>query len=420
MSSRTSGTRSSGTRSSGTRTSGTRASGRKSSSSSTRHLRGVEVEVMQVGPKAEHLLLGSAGLLCLLGIVMVYSASSVASVQASQANWSTGAKQLLWMVLGLCLGLVASRIPLMIWRDRIAPVMIVVALGLQFVLALDIALGAVGGPHIPFALTTNGATRWLGAGSFQFQPSDFAKLALILWLARFLDRRSRDIGSFDLLKPIFFVTGLLGLMVLLGDDLGTTLLLGVIVIVMLFLAGAPLRQVGGIAAVAASLAAVVILLFGGFRVQRIAAYFNPSGHQSTGGYQLLQSQIGFASGGLLGSGPGNSRAKWGYLPEADTDFILAIIGEELGLLGSLVVLGAFVVFMFAGIRIALRSSSKFGRLVAIGITTWIGVQAMINIMVTVGALPTKGITLPFVSYGGSSLMMCMLSVGVMVSVARES
>jgi len=376
--------------------------------------------VEQVGPKAEHLLLGSTGLLCLLGIVMVYSASSVASVQSAQASWSTGAKQLVWMVLGLGLGVIASKIPLMVWRDRIAPAMILVAVGLQFVLALDIALGAVGGPKIPFAITTNGATRWLGTDSFQFQPSDFAKLALILWLARFLDKRSREIGSPDLLKPILFVTGLLAGMVLLGDDLGTTLLLGVIVIIMLFLAGAPLRQVGGLAAIAGSLGAVVVLLFGGFRIQRIAAYFNPSGHETTGGYQLLQSQIGFASGGLFGSGPGNSRAKWGYLPEADTDFILAIIGEELGLLGSLLVLGAFVVFMFAGIRIALRSSSQFGRLVAIGITTWIGVQAMINIMVTVGALPTKGITLPFVSYGGSSLMMCMLSVGLMVSVARES
>ncbi|MEX0768533.1 MAG: putative lipid II flippase FtsW, partial [Microthrixaceae bacterium] len=378
------------------------------------------VEIIQVGPKAEHLLLGSAGILCLLGIVMVYSASSVASVQASQANWSTGAKQLAWMLFGLGLGFIASRIPLMVWRDRIAPVMILVALGLQAILAVDIALGAVGGPKVPFALTRNGATRWLGTETAQFQPSDFAKLALILWLARFLDRRYREIGSKDLLKPIGFVAGLLALMVVMGDDLGTTLLLGVIVIVMLFLAGAPLRQLGGITASFGALAVLVIVFLGGFRVQRIAAYFNPSGYETTSGYQLLQSQIGFASGGLFGSGPGNSRAKWGYLPEAHTDFILAIVGEELGLLGSLLVLGSFVVFVFAGIRIALRSSSQFGRLVALGITTWIGVQAMINIMVTVGALPTKGITLPFVSYGGSSLMMCMISVGVMVSVARES
>ena len=231
---------------------------------------------MQVGPKAEHLLLGATGLLCLLGIVMVYSASSVASVQASNANWSTGVRQLVWMVLGLGLGLVASRIPLMFWRDRIAPMMILVALGLQAILALDIVLGAVGGPRIPFALTKNGATRWLGTDAFQVQPSDFAKLALILWLARLLDKRSREIGSGELLKPIFAVTGALSLMVLLGDDLGTTLLLGVIVIVMLFLAGAPLRQVGAIAGAAAAVATLVILVFGGFRVQRIAAYFNPS------------------------------------------------------------------------------------------------------------------------------------------------
>ena len=167
-----------------------------------------------------------------------------------------------------------------------------------------------------------------------------------------------------------------------------------------------------------SLALVVLFAFEGFRLKRISAFLNPDEHLATEGWQLLQSQIGFASGGFWGNGPGNSRAKWGYLPEADTDFILAVIGEELGLIGSLVVLGAFVVFMLAGIRIAMRTRDRFGRLVAFGITTWIGVQALINIGVTVGTLPTKGITLPFVSYGGSSLMMCMLAVGVMMSVAR--
>ena len=157
----------------------------------------------------------------------------------------------------------------------------------------------------------------------------------------------------------------------------------------------------------------------GFRMQRISAFLSPDAHAATEGWQLLQSQIGFASGGLWGNGPGNSRAKWGYLPEAETDFILAVIGEELGLIGSLVVLGAFVVFMGAGVRIALRTRTDFGRLAAFGITTWIGVQAMINIGVTVGTLPTKGITLPMVSYGGSSLIMCMVATGLMVSVAHD-
>ena len=272
---------------------------------------------------------------------------------------------------------------------------------------------------MPFAISVNGATRWVGYGPFSGQPSDLLKLALVLWLARLLDVRHREIGSPELLKPVIAVTAFVAALVLAGDDLGTTMLLGVIVLSMLFLAGVPLRQVGALAGAGAAAALLVIVFLEGFRMQRISAFFSPQEHVATEGWQLLQSQIGFASGGLWGNGPGNSRAKWGYLPEADTDFILAVIGEELGLIGSLVVLVSFVVFMVAGARIALRTRSEFGRLVAFGITTWIGVQALINIGVTVGTLPTKGITLPFVSYGGSSLMMCMIAVGVMVSVAHD-
>ena len=379
-----------------------------------------EIEVVRTGPTPEHLLIGSTAVLCLLGLVMVYSASSVASVQQNGASWTVVARQSLFMLLGFLLAVCAARIPLAVWRDRISAPLLALAVCLQAVLALDIVLGAIGGPDIPLAITVNGATRWIGVGPFQGQPSDLAKLALVLWLARILDMRHRDLGSRELLQPILVVTGTLAALVLMGDDLGTTLLLGVIMLAMLFLAGAPLRQVGFITAIGATVSMAAILLLDGFRLQRISAFFNPSDFTATEGYQLLQSQIGFASGGFWGSGPGNSRAKWGYLPEADTDFILAVIGEELGLIGSLIVLGAIVVFMFAGIRISLRARTRFGRLVAIGITTWIGVQALINIGVTVGTLPTKGITLPFVSYGGSSLMMCMMSVGVLLSVARDS
>lgn len=375
--------------------------------------------MLSVGPTAESLLVGAVGVLCLLGLVMVYSASSVASVQGGGSSWAVVSRQALFMAIGLGLGYLASRVPVLVWRDRVAVPLMVIAVSLQLLLALDVALGAVGGPSLPFAVSVNGATRWVGAGPFSGQPSDLLKLALILWLARLLDVRHREIGSQDLLKPIILVTVFIAALVMAGDDLGTTMLLGVIVLTMLFLAGAPVRQVGGMAAAGAAGAVLSIFLLEGFRVRRIAAFLSPDDHVAKEGWQLLQSQIGFASGGLWGNGPGNSRAKWGYLPEADTDFILAVIGEELGLIGSLVVLGAFVAFMVAGTRIALRTRSEFGRLVAFGITTWIGVQALINIGVTVGTLPTKGITLPFVSYGGSSLMMCMLSVGVLVSVARD-
>lgn len=375
--------------------------------------------MIRSGPSAEALLVGAAGVLCLLGLVMVYSASSVSSVQGGGASWAVVSRQALYMLVGIGVGLLASRIPVQVWRDRLAIPLMAVAAGLQLALAVDVLLRTAGGPGLPFAITVNGATRWVGFGPFSGQPSDLLKLGLVLWLARLLDVRHREIGSPELLKPIVFVTAVLSGLVLAGDDLGTTMLLSVIVLTMLFLAGAPLRQVGGLAAAGGALAILVVFFLEGFRMQRISAFLSPDEHIATTGWQLLQSQIGFASGGFWGNGPGNSRAKWGYLPEAETDFILAVIGEELGLIGSLVVLGAFVAFMAAGIRIALRTRTEFGRLVAVGITTWIGVQAMINIGVTVGTLPTKGITLPFVSYGGSSLVMCLLATGLMVSVAND-
>lgn len=372
------------------------------------------------GPTAETLLIASVAVLCLLGLVMVYSATSVASVHDGGAHWSVVVRQATFMAIGVGLAVLASRIPVHVWRDRLTIPILLLAIALQGALAADVALRTIGAGGVPFAVTVNGATRWLGYGPLQGQPSDVVKLALVLWLARFLAARDRDIGSVELLKPVLVVTGVLAALVMAGDDLGTTVLLGVIMLTMLFLAGAPARQVltigfGGVAA-----AVLAIVALEGFRLRRIAAFIDPEAHRGAEGYQLWQSQIGFASGGFWGNGPGNSRAKWGYLPEADTDFILAVIGEELGLLGSLIVVGAFGAFMLAGVRIALRATSPFGRLAAFGITAWIGVQALINIGVAVGTLPTKGITLPFVSYGGSSLIMALIAVGVLCSIARDS
>ncbi len=375
--------------------------------------------MVQSGPTAESVLLGAVGILCLLGLVMVFSASSVASVQGGSSSWAVVSRQAVFMALGVGAALLASRIPVQVWRDRIAVPLMIAAVALQAMLAFDVLLRTFGGPALPFAVTVNGATRWVGFGVITGQPSDLLKLGLILWLARYLDVRHRGIGSPDLLKPVVAVTAFCALLVMAGDDMGTTMLLGVIVLTMLFLAGVPGRQVGTLTAAGAAAAVLFLVVGQGFRLKRIGAFLNPEQHQAKEGWQLLQSQIGFASGGLWGNGPGNSRAKWGYLPFADSDFILAIIGEELGLVGSLVVLGAFVAFIGAGVCIALRTRTEFGRLVAFGITAWIGVQALINIGVTVGALPTKGITLPFVSYGGSSLVMCLVAVGVLMSVAHD-
>lgn len=396
------------------------AATRRKSTTTRSGSRRAEIEVIQRGPTAEQVMIGSVVVLCLLGLIMVYSASSVSSVQGGGASWAKVLRQLMWMAGGLVAGLGASRIPLDTWKNKLTTPLISLAICMQGFLAFAALVEKFAKVDVPFAITRNGATRWIGQGALQGQPSDLVKLALILWLARLLDDRRKQIGSWEFLQPVLVITAAMALFVMAGDDLGTTLLLGVIVLTMLTMAGTPLRQVGTLAVVGGTVAIMAIFFLEGFRVERISAFIHPEQHRQGAGYQLMQSQIGLASGGLFGSGPGNSRAKYGYLPEADTDFILAVIGEELGLIGSLVILGAFLLFMCAGLRIGLRCRSRFGRYVAVGITTWVGVQALINIGVTVGALPTKGITLPFVSYGGSSLLMCLVAVGVMSSVAREA
>lgn len=377
-----------------------------------------DIKLTRSGPSPELVVVVVIGLLCGLGLVMVYSASSVLSVRRYSNSWAIVARQVVWLVVGVGAAFGASRVSMRTWRDRVAGPMLVLAVALLGYVAAGVLSGQVGLGRLPYVISVNGATRWIGIGSLQLQPSELVKPALILWLARLLSDRRRDLGTFQGLKPVLLSAGVVGGLVLIGDDLGTTMLLGVVVLTMIYLGGAPVRTVGMIGAVLASAAVFSLVFLGQFRVARIMAFMQPAKFVSGAGYQLLQSQIGLASGGVFGSGPGLSKAKWGFLPEAHTDFILAVIGEELGLVGSVVVIALFVGFMAAGCSIALRAQSRFGRLVAFGVTTWIGVQALINIGVTVGTLPTKGITLPFVSYGGSSLLMSMFGVGVLLSVAR--
>jgi cell division protein FtsW len=363
-------------------------------------------------------LVAAVALLCGFGLIMVYSASSVLSVEQTGSSWSIVTRQGLWLVIGVGVAVVASRIPLEVWRDRlIEPMLVLAVLPLAWI-AADVVLRRVAGIELPLVAEVNGASRWLAVGPVQFQPSELAKPALVLWLARVLSDRRRDLGSWHGLKPVLLVAGMVMALVIAGDDLGTTMLVGVVLLVMLWMAGAPVRTVGALGGSFVLVAFGVIRFLQGFRASRITAFLNPEDPmvRAGAGMQLYQSQIGLASGGLFGSGPGYSRAKWGFLPEAHTDFILSVIGEEFGLVGSLVVVGLFLAVMGAGCAIALRSRTMFGRLVAFGITTWLGFQALINIGVTVGTLPTKGITLPFVSYGGSSMFASLVAVGLLQNV----
>ncbi|MFM7062306.1 MAG: FtsW/RodA/SpoVE family cell cycle protein [Actinomycetes bacterium] len=350
-------------------------------------------------------------LLSLLGVVMVYSASSAREVASGAASWSVALKQVLYLGVGAAGCVLVARARLSFLRDRLA----VVAYAVAFV-----ALFVVLVPGNPMSVSVNGATRWLALGPLQFQPSELAKPALVLWLARYLDLHPVRTWTYHELLPVFVGFGMLAAMVMAGDDLGTTALLSLVMLTMIYMAGVPGRTVAGLGGIGALGAVAVLMVGDGFRVRRLLAFLQPEQYRLSEAWQLHQSQIGLASGGLFGSGPGYSRAKWGYLgPEAHTDFILAVIGEELGLFGTLVVVGCVVSFMWGGSRIALGAKDQFGRLVAVGVTAWIGFQALIHIGVTIGTLPTKGITLPFVSYGGSSLVVSLLGVGLLLAVARD-
>ena len=362
-------------------------------------------------PVEQSVLMWAISLLLLLGSVMVYSASSVTALRQTGHTWSVLARHLVFVALGLGCMWLAARVPLAVWRDRLTPLLLVAAFA---------GLVALAVPGMPLAREVNGATRWISLGPVSFQPSDVAKLALVLWLARFLVVNRREVGEWSLLKRAAFVVVPLFTLVLVGDDLGTTMLLGVVFVAMWFIAGAPVSQVTTIGAGMLGAAMLALTALEGFRVTRVMAFLNPEEHATGAGYQTLQSQIGFATGGLWGSGPGASKAKWGFLPEAHTDFILAVVGEELGLLGTIAIIGCIVAVVGAGIVIGVRCRDPFGRLVAFGISVWLGVQALVNLGVAVGALPTKGIPLPFVSSGGTAMIVSLLGVGVLLSIARTA
>jgi cell division protein FtsW len=220
------------------------------------------------------------------------------------------------------------------------------------------------------------------------------------------------------LKPVLLVTAALSLLVLLQPDMGTTIILVAIVLVVLYVGGASLRAMSALVALCA-VGGVIVGLLESYRRARLLSFLHPWDDVANTGYQVAQSLVALGSGELTGVGLGASKAKWGFLPNAHTDFIFAIIGEEMGLLGTLVVVALFVVFAFAGIRAAMRAPDRFGTLVATGITAWVVVQALINIGAVSGIMPVTGVPLPFVSFGGSSLVLTMGAVGLVVSVARH-
>jgi cell division protein FtsW len=323
-------------------------------------------------------------------------------------SWYSFRRQAVWVLAGFIAMVAVLRIDYHAWR-RWAPVLLAVS-GITLLLVLVPGIG----------VERNGAARWLGAGSLTFQPSELAKVAVLLFLADLLARRWHLVGDLHAtLVPALVVLGGVALLIMLQPNLGTTLIVGSIVLVQLFVAGAPLLPLGAVAG-GGLLGAVVLALGQAYRRERILAFLDPWSDPLDTGYQTIQAGAGMASGGVGGVGLGAGRSKWGFLPETHTDFIFAVIGEELGLIGSLVVLGLFITFGVLGLRTALRAPDPFGTLLAVGVTSWIVVQAVVNIGAVVGALPITGVPLPFVSFGGSSMVVTMAACGLLLNVARQT
>lgn len=351
------------------------------------------------------LVLGTTGLLLGLGLIMVLSASSVFALRVYGNSFEIFIRQAIFAVLGLTAMIIAMRIPLERVRQLARPALFAVML-------------LIGLTFTPLGMDINGNRNWLPLfAGFNLQPSEFAKLAIALWIADLYTRRHKYLGTVRyVITPVVPVAGAVAALVVAQKDLGTAVILFAIIGGMLWVAGLPLKPMLGFGA-----GLLVMLLFfvatAQHRVERFMSFLNPMADPEQSGYQAIKAMQGFARGGFWGLGLGGSRQKWGALPEAHTDFILAVIGEELGLAGSLVVIALFLLLAYTGFRIAHRSRDTFARYLAAGITIWLTIQAVINIGMVLGLLPVIGVPLPLISYGGSSMLATLAALGLLANCA---
>ena len=353
------------------------------------------------------LLLTAVLVLSAGGAVMVYSASAITATRQLHDEFFFLKRQALAFVLGLGFLVVALRLGYRRLQSLAYPLLVVT--GVSLVAVLLPGVGRVAG----------GARRWISLGVVNFQPAELAKVALVLYLAHSLSRKREKVKLFSIgFLPHVLVAGAMMLLVLLERDLGTCVIMALVLFTMLFAAGARISYLVG-----AALLAVPVLwrLIAGtpYRLERWLAYLDPWGHRSGAGFQLVESLLGIGNGGWFGQGLGQGKGKLFYLPAAHTDFIAAVIAEETGLLGIAVLLVLYGVLVWRGLRASVRAAEPFGAYAALGLTTLFGAQALVNLAVVFGLLPTKGLTLPFVSYGGSSLMTLLGAAGILLSVSGD-
>ena len=345
--------------------------------------------------------------LVLFGALMVFSASAVLASDNYHSSYYFLWRQLAWAVVGLVAVLVMMQFD---YRRLAKPMIVFPALALQFILLVAVL----------FVDRSHNTHRWFHVGPVSFQPSELAKIVVTVFLAFFLDLRKGEVNDCKhTLAPIALITGIMGLLVLAEPDLGTTLALSLVVVAMLYAAGLHLRYFA-LAGLFALPGVYWEIFHSTYRHNRILAFLNPYADPLGKGFQILQSYIAVGTGGITGVGLMESKQKLFYLPEPQTDFIFAVVGEELGLLGALAIVTVFALILYRGLRASVGCPDDFGRLLALGLTVMIVGQALVNMSVVLGLLPTKGIPLPFVSYGGSSMFVNLVAVGILLNITQRT
>lgn len=362
-----------------------------------------------VGPGAgiDRILCGTALTLTAFGVVMVFSAGAAFAAK-TYGDWTFFLKrEAIYTLVGLTAFMFAARTDYSFYRRITYPLLFVSLAMLALVLFVGLRVG--------------GAVRWFRVGPLSFQPSEVAKFALVLYLSVLLARKAEKVRDFSVgFLPPLFMTGLFLGFMLLQPDLGTSVIVGVTALALLFVAGTRASYILLAVLVAAPVVWKVFVTGTPWRMKRLLAFLNPWEFRRDSGYQLVESLISVGSGGVFGQGLGQGRQKLFFLPEAHTDFILAVIGEELGLVGVVCVLFGFALFVWRGMVAALRARDLFGSYLAFGISMLFGLQVLVNMGVVLGLLPTKGLPLPFISYGGTALVMCLFSAGVLANISARN
>jgi cell division protein FtsW len=339
-----------------------------------------------------------------IGIVMVYSASSALAFKKFGTEYYFLKKQLLFAVLGIVALISCSRFPYRFFRSLTYPLLILALIFLAAILITGLGYSA------------GGAKRWFRLGSFSFQPSEFARFALVIYLAYSMNKKKDALKDFYVgFLPHIMILCMFTVPIIFQPDFGSVVIFGVLTWIMLFVGGVRLSYL--IASLALIIpAAYFFMISADYRLKRITSFLDPWQYSANDGYQIIHSLMAFGTGGIWGTGIGKGYQKLFYLPEPHTDFIFSVIGEELGLWGVLIILGLYILIFWRGIFIARNCEDTFGSFVAMGLTTAIGLQVCVNMGVALGLLPTKGLTLPFLSYGGTSLLLNMASIGILMNI----